>query len=243
MAAFLRSSESGFDYSVPRGPRNYDTKALFTPFTTTSSPGIGDESEIDHTFHRYCSLYVALTLRLSLADFKIQLQGLSTIQAFGWKAAFTESHIDSLDASQRAMFMRMSLGRWLNVVLDLLFAAVAIAFLLSATRPGHSLSAAQIGIALNLILASTTTLLRLVQSWTSLEISLESVQRLKSFEDMLERQQTSVRPLCPSLNWPSQGAIELKNVRASYGYVLRLYARTNQCSEADWPTLDQSRKL
>lgn len=66
----------------------------------------------------------------------------------------------------------MCLQRWLGIVLDLVVAALAIGLISLAVVLKGKTSAAQIGMALNIILAANTTLLGLVTSWTNLEISL-----------------------------------------------------------------------
>jgi ABC-type multidrug transport system fused ATPase/permease subunit len=72
------------------------------------------------------------------------------------------------------------------------------------------------GVALNMILVATTTLLRLVQSWTSFEMSLESVARLKAFEHEARPELSPAIPLAPERGWPARGEIVFNHVAASY---------------------------
>jgi ATP-binding cassette subfamily C (CFTR/MRP) protein 1 len=78
---------------------------------------------------------------------------------------------------------------------------------------------ARIGIALNMVLVTNTTLLRLVESWTSLEISIGAIARLKALQHATPCEETSFADLVPDRTWPSRGSLDLNNVEASYEYV------------------------
>lgn len=72
-----------------------------------------------------------------------------------------------------------------------------------------------------MIIAANTTLLRLVETWTTLETSIGAVSRLKSIDETTPSEEV-LESLEPEASWPSQGAIEVDGVTASYGYVLVL---------------------
>jgi len=84
---------------------------------------------------------------------------------------------------------------------------------------GH-ISGAQVGIALSIMLVANTTLLKLVESWTTLEISLGAIARLKTLEKMTPHEGGMPSNLDPPGSWPSRGHIEFKNITASYQYVI-----------------------
>jgi ABC-type multidrug transport system fused ATPase/permease subunit len=110
----------------------------------------------------------------------------------------------------------LSLQRWLNIVLDLLAAAIATSVVAIAVTFRGRISGSQVGIALNIMLVANTTLLRLVENWTTLEISLGAVARLKTLEKMTSSEGKRSENFEPGNNWPSQGRIEFKDVTASY---------------------------
>jgi ATP-binding cassette subfamily C (CFTR/MRP) protein 1 len=91
---------------------------------------------------------------------------------------------------------------------------------------GH-ISGAQVGIALNIMLVANTTLLKLVESWTTLEISLGAIARLKTLEKMTPFEGGMASNLDPPDNWPSRGHVEFKNITASYQYVTCRTCRTS----------------
>lgn len=164
------------------------------------------------------------------------VSGIKTIRAFGWQDAMAEENSVSLDNSQRPVYLTRSLRRWLNVVLDAVVTCIAVgtvwlavAGALVAGSPSKPIakftpSGGQVGVALNIILLTNTTLLRLIQMWTNLEVSLGAVARLREATDetpqeevLLEKSESSSYPdgQLPA-NWPSSGKIELSNVTASY---------------------------
>jgi ATP-binding cassette subfamily C (CFTR/MRP) protein 1 len=71
------------------------------------------------------------------------------------------------------------------------------------------------------MLVANTTLLKLVENWTQLEISLGAVARVRSLENTTPSEGCS-ECFEPPMNWPSEGRVELANITASYRYV-RVY--------------------
>jgi ATP-binding cassette, subfamily C (CFTR/MRP), member 1 len=145
-----------------------------------------------------------------------QVEGLETIRAFGWSQAISHSNILSIENSQRPEFLLLCLQRWLNLVLDLLAAGIGTtAVTVAVIFRGH-VSGAQIGMALNIMLVVNTTLLKLVESWTTLEISLGAISRLKTLEKTTPREGGTSWTIDPPLNWPSRGQIVFKDITAAY---------------------------
>ncbi|GMG27603.1 unnamed protein product [Aspergillus oryzae] len=129
---------------------------------------------------------------------------------------FESSNIMKLDKSQGTMYLLLCLQRWLNVVLDLLITAIAVILIAFAITFRESATGGQVGVALNMIIAANTTLLRSVESWTSLETSLGSVARLKSVEEDTPVEKSSRDVLEPRLEWPTTGTIRIRSLSAAY---------------------------
>jgi len=108
-----------------------------------------------------------------------QVEGATTIRAFGWQKKFESKNIAQLDKSQSPFYLLLCLQRWLNVVLDLLIAGVAVGVISVALAFRGTMTGGQVGVALNMVLLANTTLLRLVESYASLEISLGAIARLR----------------------------------------------------------------
>ncbi|KAM0312609.1 hypothetical protein ACHAO8_006140 [Botrytis cinerea] len=150
------------------------------------------------------------------SSFLESVEGLETIRSFGWSSAVIEDNITSVDNAQRPEFLLLCLQRWLNIVLDLLAATVATSVIALAVVYRDNVSGAQVGIALNVMLVANTTLLKLVESWTTLEISLGAIARLRTLENMTPLEGGMAQTLEPVESWPSKGNVEFKNITASY---------------------------
>ncbi|TRX93894.1 hypothetical protein FHL15_005276 [Xylaria flabelliformis] len=142
--------------------------------------------------------------------------GLETIRTFGWSRAVIRENILRVDDSQRPEFLLLCLQRWLNIVLDLLAAAIATSVVAIAVGFRGHVSGAQVGIALNIMLVANTTLLRLVENWTLLETSLGAIARLRTLENTTPVEGGKGASLDPAQDWPQRGHIQLKYVTASY---------------------------
>ncbi|KAJ5633517.1 ATP-binding cassette transporter [Penicillium herquei] len=84
---------------------------------------------------------------------------------------------------------------------------------------------ADIGLALNLIIVANTTLLKLVQSWASLETSLGAVSRLKSVQESLSVEDEGRETSDPGPRWPLSGDTLIDNISVSYSSSLGLALR------------------
>ena len=129
-----------------------------------------------------------------------------------------QANVSSVDQAQRPKFLLLCLQRWLGVVLDLLGAGVATAVvgLAVSLRGRGEVTGAQVGTALNLMLVANSTLLKLVESWTSLETSLGAVARLKTLQEVTPSETGKAGGLEPSENWPTRGCLDLRGITASY---------------------------
>ncbi|MCJ1311899.1 hypothetical protein MMC25_005572 [Agyrium rufum] len=144
------------------------------------------------------------------------LEGLSVIRAFGWQGEVGDVNIKRLDASQRPYYLLYCIQRWLNLVLDLMVAAMGVIVIALAVQLRASTNAGLLGIALNNILSFNGTLSQLVNYWTELETSLGAIARLKNFESQIKPEEQPGENVIPPHSWPESGAIEFRNVTAAY---------------------------
>ncbi|KAF7595475.1 hypothetical protein BBP40_005811 [Aspergillus hancockii] len=143
------------------------------------------------------------------------LEGLVTVRAFHWQDYMRSQNDIYLDDSQRPFYLLYSIQRWLNLVLDLVVAALATIVMALATQiPGTSAGA--LGLSLVNILSFSENLASVVRSWTQLETSLGAVARVKSFESNTPSEHLPPEKLSTSDQWPSQGAIIIRDLSASY---------------------------
>lgn len=80
------------------------------------------------------------------------VEGLATIQAFGWEEDFQVKNSRLLDVTQRTYYMLNCIQRWLNLVLDLIVAAEAIIVVSLAVLLRQRTSVGLLGVSLNSIL-------------------------------------------------------------------------------------------
>ncbi len=144
------------------------------------------------------------------------LAGGATIRAFGLGLQTLLTNHTLLDNSQRPFYLMFAIQRWLNLVLDLVVAAVAIIMVAMALLiPGASSSGA---IALSMFTLITFSMepTVLITAWTSLETSLGAIARLKSFVANTpdENKEGEERDL-PE-DWPGEGAIKFDGLVAPY---------------------------
>lgn len=134
------------------------------------------------------------------SNFIESLNGLTTIRAFGWSWNFEERNSTLLDDSQRPFYMLLCIQRWLNLVLDLTVAGLAVILMVVIVRLRQSLDAGLVGVALLNIMNFNISLTEVIKQWTTLETSLGAISRIKT-SSMIHRLNTSrKRPnQCPTI--------------------------------------------
>lgn len=171
------------------------------------------------------------------AAFLESVEGLETVRAFGWVPAVVGQNGARVETAQRPEYLLLCLQRWLGVVLDLVAASLATAVVGLAVAMRGRVTGAQIGVALNVMLVVNGTLLKLVRAWTTLEISLGAVARLKMLETSVlpedgEGEDCEVPPC-----WPEQGRVEFRGVTAAYRYVFPFSVAVFDCAIGDANTV------
>ncbi|KJK75094.1 hypothetical protein H634G_09729 [Metarhizium anisopliae BRIP 53293] len=144
------------------------------------------------------------------------VEGLITIRAFRWQSR-CQSHFDrALDGSQGPLYLLSSLQRWLNLVLDLMVAAISVTIIALALFLRSTTTGAAVGVALNIILVTNTTIVRLVESWADFEVSLGAIERLKTLDEGIRKEDRPGEDNIPETSWPQRGGIVIDHVTAAY---------------------------
>ncbi|OTB18548.1 hypothetical protein K445DRAFT_315377 [Daldinia sp. EC12] len=151
-----------------------------------------------------------------LIDFLETVEGLSTIRAFAGQSKAENQHLRNLDESQKPFYLLLCLQCWLRIVLDLLVAGIAVGVIALAVVLRDTTSGGQVGVALNIVLVANTTLLRLVEAWTNLEISLGAIARIKNLEEEVLPEDQPFEIDTPPETWPSSGSVGIHGLTASY---------------------------
>jgi ABC-type multidrug transport system fused ATPase/permease subunit len=171
--------------------------------------------------------YLRTSRQLRLLDLELKsplfssisetLEGLPTIRALGWQEKFEQRNQERLDASQRPVYLLYCIQRWLNFVLDLIVAALGILLVSLATQLPSSTSGGRLGVAMLNILGFSQSLSQFIFFYTDLETSLQAVSRVKEFVTTTVSEEASPQSLMPPTeNWPARGAVEFRDITASY---------------------------
>jgi ABC-type multidrug transport system fused ATPase/permease subunit len=150
------------------------------------------------------------------------LSGLSTIRAFGWQTQSESRNIGLLNSSTRPYLTLLCAQAWLKLVLDLTVAGIAVLTIGTAVALRGVISAGFVGVALVNVMMFSTTISLFISSWTGLEMSLGAILRIKTFEEETPSEDRDGEDFKPPHDWPSQGAVELRHVSASYGYAISI---------------------
>ncbi|KAJ7650716.1 ABC protein [Roridomyces roridus] len=148
------------------------------------------------------------------------LTGLPTIRSYGEIPRFVENNRYYIDLENRALFLTVTVQRWLSIRLDMCGAVMVFVVALFAVIGVSNISPAQIG----LVLTYTTQLTQLcglvTRQSAELENNMNAVERVVHYSrtDLIPQEAAyeSSKDVEPPAEWPQQGAIEFKKVEMSY---------------------------
>ncbi|KAL3425921.1 ABC multidrug transporter, partial [Phlyctema vagabunda] len=145
------------------------------------------------------------------------IQGLTTIRAYNWTSSFQKTGLGLLDVSQRPFYLLYCIQRWLNFVLDILVALLAVFFVgITVSLKGQT-TAGAVGLALLNILSLNSTLAFTIETWTELETSLGAIARLRAIESTTESEEIEQSEvIMPTAEWPQEGKIVFESMTVAY---------------------------
>lgn len=145
-------------------------------------------------------------------------EGLVTIRAFGWQEAYKRHCQARIDESKRAIYMLFMVQRWLNFVLDLIVAALAIILMALATQLRTSVDASSLGVGLSSIIGLSTLTSQFIMAYTELENSLGAVARIEDCVDSIQSEDAKAEDSSHALphDWPCNGEVNFSHVTAIY---------------------------
>jgi ABC-type bacteriocin/lantibiotic exporter with double-glycine peptidase domain len=101
-------------------------------------------------------------------------------------------------------------------VLQLFVAGMATVLVAFAVNMQGTTSKGAIGLAMVNVISFNVSLAMLIDMWTQLETSLGAIARLKMFMKNTPKEDRALEKQKPPSDWPARGAIEIKNITASY---------------------------
>ena len=147
------------------------------------------------------------------------MSGLATIQAFGWQERLQSSTYNLLDLSQSPFYLLYCIQLWVNLVLNLIVAGLAVVLVALTVTLTEKTNAGFVGVALVTIMNFNMSLANLIKYWTMLETSMGAIARIKCFVGDVTPESEPVVPVELDPCWPQQGRIDISNLSVSYGYV------------------------
>ena len=142
------------------------------------------------------------------------IKGIPTIRAFAWVPQNITYNTGLLNDSQRPEYLLIMIQQWLAVVLEIVVAGLAIIIVALATQMNAAAGFA--GASLVTLVTFGTELKDLVTFYTRLETSIGAVARLRTFGEVVKGEDLDGEDVEPDENWPEKGAIEIRDVSASY---------------------------
>lgn len=121
-----------------------------------------------------------------------------------------------LDNAQKPVYLLYCIQRWLTLVLDLVVAAMTLLLLGCAVVLRDKINPSLLGIALVNMMELGSNLKGIIVQWSLLETSLGAVTRIQTFCETAPEESQPEETEQPSMSWPAEGALQLKNVSVQY---------------------------
>jgi ATP-binding cassette, subfamily C (CFTR/MRP), member 1 len=141
--------------------------------------------------------------------------GLVTVRALGLQGRVHARNLALVDMAQRPSYMLACMQHWLAVVISGVLAAVAVLLVGLAVRLRERTDPGLLGVALVSVGSFGQVVGWWLKHWANLEESLGAVERVRRFVGNTPREKGG--GVEPGNGWPTQGAISVRGVHASYG--------------------------
>ncbi len=144
------------------------------------------------------------------------LSGIITIRAYKDERRFLRDNQLRVDTHNRPFIYMWATNRWLALRVDFVGALVAFfagAFVILSVR---KIDAGTAGISLTYAVAFTENVLWLVRLYAVNEQNMNSVERIKEYQDVEQEAKAVIPEARPPGNWPGQGAIQFINYSTRY---------------------------
>ncbi|SCV05082.1 LANO_0G18074g1_1 [Lachancea nothofagi CBS 11611] len=147
--------------------------------------------------------------------FSETLVGITTIRAFGDERRFMEANLQKIDENNKPFFYLWVANRWLAFRIDMIGALVIFAAGIFVLLNIKSIDSGLAGISLTYAISFTEGALWLVRLYSTAEMTMNSVERLKEYMDV-EQEPHFQGTHNPPPEWPSQGKIEVNDLSLRY---------------------------
>ncbi|KYK58885.1 hypothetical protein DCS_00012 [Drechmeria coniospora] len=151
-----------------------------------------------------------------ISHFLETLSGLAAIRAYGAEEDYERRCMERLDHSQKPSYLLYCVQRWLNLVLDLIVAGIAVVFVTIAVKTRGRIEPGLVGTALVGIVNFSVSIKALLENWTNLETCVGAVSRVRSFAAESKSEHRAGEIQVPPESWPVHGRIVYDDVTATW---------------------------
>lgn len=153
------------------------------------------------------------------AHFQESLAGADTVRAYRQQDRFIFIHDANFDFSLQSLHMLRSVNRWLLVRLQMmgsLLIWVSSSLLIYKASTSSALSAGMVGFVMSYSLQVTSWLRLIVRFSAEVESNIVSVERCLEYAELDPEEDAEGKFDIPGPDWPSKGAIDVKEFSARY---------------------------
>lgn len=142
--------------------------------------------------------------------------GVEHIRGFGWEQKTLQESFRLLDESQRPFYYRLSVQRWLVLVLDLSIAVIGATLTMVAIIWPTTTNQSSLGLALVGTIGYSQGFTYLTNQWTALETSLGAISRLGTFINEAPAEKETPDAKARDDECIKLGEIDFKNLSAAH---------------------------
>ncbi|RIB00527.1 ABC transporter type 1, transmembrane domain-containing protein, partial [Gigaspora rosea] len=149
------------------------------------------------------------------SNFTETLIGIITIRAFGASKRFMQDMLSKIDCNNRPLFYMWVINRWLSIRFNVTGSLVSFLAGIFILWNIDRIDAGLAGLSLSFAMNFTEQIMWTVRNYTSLEMSLNAVERVCEFSEIPQEAPAIIEPRPPA-SWPHSGAITVQNLEVKY---------------------------
>ncbi|CAG8435018.1 7255_t:CDS:10 [Diversispora eburnea] len=149
------------------------------------------------------------------SHFTESLIGITTIRAFGAAERFMQEMLSKIDNNLRPFFYVWIVNRWLSIRYNISGAFITFLAGLFIILNLERIDAGLAGLSLSFAMYFSEQIMWSVRRFTSLEMSLNAVERVSEFSEIPQEAPAIIEPRPPA-NWPHSGAITVQDLQIRY---------------------------
>ncbi|CEG65978.1 hypothetical protein RMATCC62417_02643 [Rhizopus microsporus] len=149
------------------------------------------------------------------SHFTETIVGVTTIRAFGATRQFMQQMLKYIDANSRPFYYTWLVNRWVSIRYAVSGALVNFITGTIILLTIKQMNASVAGFCLSFVLLFTDQMFWGIRRYTNLEMAFNAVERVVEFME-IEQEPPAITDVRPPPGWPTQGAIEVKDLEVRY---------------------------